>query len=257
VRLIRGRLPPGCFVQYHEAAVGLRKDLQQAVEEPRQDLVERERRADGMVEPEHRAELRLRVLAESLAGGGPGKGDLRDDQGPGSGGIILVEVVVGEHGRRRFGRGGRLGAEREPMAADGKLVAVLESPRPRQRHAVEQRAVAAVEVLDRRGLRGQRDGTVLPADRGRVEDDVAVGMAADQGPPGGDRHPLAAAVTGLELEKGHVGPPCAGGGSGPPERPGVTNRNCRHPGRRVRSKGRSTPLGNGVTVARLALDQLV
>ena len=69
--------------------------------------------------------------------------------------------------------------ENEHQVAEAQLVVFAEQFPSRQRPAVEQRAVAAVEVLDVELAVDEEDAGVLAADGGGVEDDVAFRVAAE------------------------------------------------------------------------------
>ena len=71
-------------------------------------------------------------------------------------------------------KGERQVADLQPVAVGQRLPA-LDQP------AVDERAVAAVQVLDEELAVLAHDLRVLPADRGGVEHDVAVGMPAQHG----------------------------------------------------------------------------
>ena len=189
--------------QQHEATVGLGEGVEQAVEQPREDIGERERRADRPIDAQHRPEFGLGVLVEPLVERGPWDVNLRHDHGVGARCqfVLVVEVVV-DHDRCRRLVGRRI-EEDQNVAADREFVAVLEPPGPGERNPVEQRAVATPQILGHDALGRDRQGAVLAAHCRGVEHDVAVGVAADEDPPGIEHEPLAAAGTGLELEDWH------------------------------------------------------
>ena len=91
------------------------------------------------------------------------------------------------------------------MAADRHLVALVEPLPARKSAAVDDCAVATAQILDRSLTRGDHDGGVLPADSGRVDHQIAVGVAADERAFPVEREPLAAAGAGLEFEERHSG----------------------------------------------------
>jgi hypothetical protein len=146
------------------------------------------------------------------------------------------------------------------LTADRNFIPILQPPPTDQRLAVDDRSVAALEILDEDPFAGAGDCRVLPADGRRIEDDLAARMPADQGPSVGERKPRGTAAGGLEFEERHV----------------EMRKECRSRGElRRRPSGQGILwlelpfvaaagnlaiaflMGNGVTVARLALNQLV
>jgi hypothetical protein len=136
---------------------------------------------------------------------GVSHGDLRDDD------RILVarlEHVVEE---RRRGAEDRTGAllpsiarlEHEQLLADLHVVAIREPVGRRERAAVEQRAVATAEILDRGLAVLEGDGCVLPAHRRGVDHDVARGMATDDHTAGTQGDAFAGSRARFEFESGH------------------------------------------------------
>ena len=90
----------------------------------------------------------------------------------------------GVAGRRRDVRFRRAEVEDERQVADAHLVVLAEQLPPGDRPAVEERAVAAVEVLDVEIAVDIEDPGVLAADGARFQHDIAGGVPAeDDGRP--------------------------------------------------------------------------
>ena len=123
-------------------------------------------------------------------------------------------IVVDEHRRRRCtvsmppGADGLLLArliaiERERQVADFQPIAVGEPMRGLDLLAVDERAVAAVQVFDEILAVDPSDLRVLPADGAGIEHDIAIRMPAHDGPPLGKLHLFADVGSGKNFQDSH------------------------------------------------------
>ena len=106
------------------------------------------------------------------------------------GGRSSSTIVTAGAGSRRWPAGGVTARSAGPrwkaneQVADAHLVVLAEQLPPGDRPAVQQRAVAAVEVLDVEGAVDAEHAGVLAADGARFEHDIAGGVPAeDDGRP--------------------------------------------------------------------------
>jgi len=192
--------------EQHEPPLRAGKRLQQAFEQPRQHIVDGERGADGPIQADHRLELRLGQVIAARFASRVREIELRHDH--------RRRLALEDHlrsrrrRRRRRGRRPRPASSRldvsQPQAADRDLVSIDEPPRRRQRLTIDERAVPAAEVLDRRPRRVPHDCRVLAADRGLVEHDVAARMAAHDGTPLGEVEPRVSPTRGDQFEMRHA-----------------------------------------------------
>ena len=170
------QLPGGLVSQDEEAAIGLQEEFQQAVDDAGQEGVDFER------------------VAEAVA-------DFQDDAEPFSGlGLQGLEAAVVIDGVFDVERGVRRLVEGADEVADADAIAVVEQDAPRERHVliVDESAVAAlpppaVSVLDEvfpvlagndrmaPADAGDAGAGGVAADHGFLDDDVAIGVAAEDG----------------------------------------------------------------------------
>jgi hypothetical protein len=146
------------------------------------------------------------VFAKRLVGREPGDREFRDDHRVGLNGesrfVFVVTGVEDAPGRRLDPRDRRI-SEHETLAADRNLVPGLEPTNSRQRHTIDEGAVAAPKVFDRDTLSGYGNGCVLPAHRGQVENEVAVWMPAEEHSPGSEQESFAVSGTRLKFKCAH------------------------------------------------------
>ena len=182
----RNQLSRGGVAEHHDAAIGLGKDRQQAVEHFRQDLVQRHgaaqvpadlgeglelgsgidlqpqaRRTRGNIQPRHDRGIAPAGLVVDHQGRGPGIGD-----GAAAAGSFLV---------------GRVGMENHDDVAERDAVLIVQQASLADLAAVDVGAVAALHVLDIELVVDPLDPRMLAADRPGVEHDIAVGMPAQDG----------------------------------------------------------------------------
>ena len=157
---------------------------------------------------DHGPQLDFRISRQAHAHlGGAADVELRDDRRASQRGRIVVDhqgpraerCVVGQ--AHAFARTTRV--KRQRQVADFQAVAVFQRLAALDLAAVDERAVAAVQVLDVIAAVFLDDLRVLAADRGGVEENIAVGMPPQDGTVAIERVLLAAAQRLKKLQHRH------------------------------------------------------
>ena len=168
--------------QEHIAPIGLRKNLEQRIQDSPENFVDFQRRADVADDVEHGFELDLGIdfAPQRRAGQHRKPADERRTD-------VLSPIgrrLGGEHLRldlrlRLVGRRPCL-AKTHQKLIDLQMLAAAQPRRPHDPHAVDEGAVEALEIFDEVAFGIADDPSVPPRDRQPRQHDIALRFAPDQ-----------------------------------------------------------------------------
>ena len=203
----RHERPVGLGPHDDEAAIGLRENLEQAVEDFRQDVFDGERLSQVVRDLDQRGQLYFGLGRETPTYGAAA--DVERGHDAGAGRVLGVVDQLGdarlfEVAHRIEDAGPEAGVEAELLIANDELIAFVERRAIGEALVVEERAVAALQVFDEVAAALAENRGMAAADGGHVERHLAIGAAADDRPIAIELEARARSRTFDKLQKCHA-----------------------------------------------------